>query len=61
MDVMFFDPSGGTGWRGVSHAALYLGNGWIVDSSDGRGGVSVEWGRDGWYRDSFVWSRRVIR
>jgi cell wall-associated NlpC family hydrolase len=61
MDVMFFDPSGGTGWRGVSHAGLYLGNGWIVDSSNGQDGVAISWGAQGWYRDSFVWSRRVIR
>jgi cell wall-associated NlpC family hydrolase len=59
MDVMFFNPSD-KGWRGVSHAALYLGNGWIVDSSGGRDGVSIAWA-EGWYRDSFVWSRRVIR
>lgn len=61
MDVMFFDPSGGTGWAGVSHAGLYLGNGWIIDSSNGQDGVSISWAAQGWYRDSFVWSRRVIR
>jgi cell wall-associated NlpC family hydrolase len=61
MDVMFFDPSGGTGWAGVSHAGLYLGNGWIIDSSNGQDGVAMSWAAQGWYRDSFVWSRRVIR
>ena len=61
MDVMFFDPSGGTGWAGVSHAGLYLGNGWIIDSANGQDGVSINWAAEGWYRDSFVWSRRVIR
>lgn len=61
MDVMFFDPSGGTGWAGVSHAGLYLGNGWIIDSSNGQDGVAISWASEGWYRDSFVWSRRVIR
>jgi cell wall-associated NlpC family hydrolase len=61
MDVMFFDPSGGTGWAGVSHAGLYLGNGWIIDSSNGADGVAISWASEGWYRDSFVWSRRVIR
>jgi len=61
MDVMFFDPSGGGGWAGVSHAGLYMGNGWIIDSSNGQNGVTINWASDGWYRDSFVWSRRVIR
>jgi cell wall-associated NlpC family hydrolase len=61
MDVMFFNPSGGTGWAGVSHAGLYLGNGWIIDSSNGVDGVTISWASQGWYRDSFVWSRRVIR
>jgi cell wall-associated NlpC family hydrolase len=61
MDVMFFDPSGGNGWAGVSHAGLYLGNGWIIDSSNSPDGVAISWASEGWYRDSFVWSRRVIR
>ncbi|HSL68015.1 MAG TPA: NlpC/P60 family protein, partial [Actinomycetota bacterium] len=60
MDVMFFDPSGGTGWRGVSHAALWLGNGWLIDSAGGQGGVTINWGPGSWYRDSFVWARRVL-
>ncbi|MGH2683169.1 MAG: C40 family peptidase [Actinomycetota bacterium] len=61
MDVMFFDPSGGDGWAGVSHAGLFLGNGWVIDSSNGQGGVTISWAAEGWHRDSFVWSRRVIR
>jgi cell wall-associated NlpC family hydrolase len=61
MDVMFFDPSGGSGWGGVSHAGVYLVIGWIIDSSNGQDGVAISWAADGWYRDSFVWSRRVIR
>lgn len=61
MDVMLFDPSGGSGWEGVSHAGLWLGNGWLIDSGNGQAGVTINWAQTGWYRDSFVWARRVIR
>jgi cell wall-associated NlpC family hydrolase len=61
LDIMFFDGDGGSGWTGVDHAGIFLGRGWMIDSSSGRGGVALAWGRDGWYRDHFVWSRRIVR
>ena len=60
MDLMFFDGDGGTGWSGVDHAALYLGKGWLIDSSSSHDGVSLRWGSQGWYRDHYVWGRDVI-
>lgn len=60
MDLMLFDGDGGSSWKGVDHAGLYLGKGWMIDSSSSRDGVSVVWVRDGWYRDHFVWSRRIV-
>jgi cell wall-associated NlpC family hydrolase len=39
---------------------VYLGGGWMIHSSSGRDGVSIDWVRQGWYRDRFVWSRRVV-
>lgn len=60
-DLMFFDSSGGRRWEGVDHAGIYLGRGWLIDSSSSRDGVSLSWARSGWYRDKFVWSRRVVR
>lgn len=60
MDLMLFDGDGGTGWKGVDHAGIYLGKGWMIHSANSVAGVTVQWVKDGWYRDHFVWSRRII-
>jgi cell wall-associated NlpC family hydrolase len=44
----------------VDHAGIYLGRGWMIHSSGARDGVSVESVKTGWYRDRFLWSRRVV-
>jgi cell wall-associated NlpC family hydrolase len=41
----------------VDHAAIYLGNGWLVQSS-GEGVALAPF--DGWYRSSFAWARRPL-
>lgn len=60
LDVLMFDSDGGTTWEGVDHAGLYLGRGWMIHSASGRNGVSVERIKTGWYRDRFLWGRRVL-
>lgn len=60
-DLMFFDTDGaGRGWSSVDHVGLSLGNGWMIHSSSGRGGVSIDRVSDGWWRGRFKWSRRII-
>lgn len=59
-DLMLFDGDGGKSWRGVDHAGVYLGRGWMIHSSSGRDGVAIDWVKSGWYRDNFVFSRRVV-
>ena len=59
-DLMFFSTSGGTRWNDVNHAGIYLGRGWMIHSTASRDGVSLEYVKAGWYRDRFLWSRRVI-
>jgi cell wall-associated NlpC family hydrolase len=59
-DLMLFDGDGGKGWRGVDHTGMYLGGGWMIHSSSGRDGVAIDWIRAGWYREKFVWSRRIV-
>jgi cell wall-associated NlpC family hydrolase len=59
-DLLLFDGDGGKGWRGVDHVGLSMGGGWMIHSSSGRDGVSIDWVRQGWYRDHFVWGRRVV-
>ena len=56
-DIMFYDGDGnGT----VDHVDTYIGNGYTLDSSSTPGGVTIMWVGDGWYRDHFVWGRRVL-
>jgi cell wall-associated NlpC family hydrolase len=61
-DLMFFDGNGGSRrWEAVDHAGIYLGRGWLIDSASSQGGVSITSARGSWYRQNFVWSRRLIR
>ena len=57
-DVMFFGAKGPHSKPNiVDHTALYLGNGWFVQSSD-EGVTLLPF--DGWYRQSFAWARRPL-
>jgi cell wall-associated NlpC family hydrolase len=57
-DVMFFGHGPRSSPSVVDHAAIYLGNGWFVQSS-GQGVTLLPF--DGWYRQSFAWARRPLR
>jgi cell wall-associated NlpC family hydrolase len=59
-DLMFFDGDGGRKWQGVDHVGMALGKGWMIDASSGRGGVGITFARSGWYRENFVWGRRIV-
>ena len=62
-DVMLFGNGGRkAGASAIYHAGVFLGRGWMVDSSGSQGGVSLsEVGKGSWYRSDFAWGRRVIR
>jgi cell wall-associated NlpC family hydrolase len=58
-DVMFFGANGPRSSPSVvDHTALYLGNGWFVQSS-GEGVTLLPF--SGWYTHSFAWGRRPLR
>ncbi len=57
-DVMFFGVGRHSTPSQVDHAALYLGNGWLIQSSDQ--GVTLA-PFSGWYVHSFAWARRPLR
>jgi len=57
-DVMFFGARGPRSRPAeVDHAALYLGGGWLAQSS-GEGVTLVPFG--GWYARTFAWARRPL-
>jgi cell wall-associated NlpC family hydrolase len=58
-DVMFFGEQGRRSSPSeVDHAGLYLGNGWMIQSS-GEGVTLLPF--DGWYTHRFAWGRRPLR
>lgn len=58
-DVMFFGGKGPRSSPGiVDHTALYLGNGWFIQSSD-QGVTLLPF--DGWWTQYFAWGRRPLR
>jgi hypothetical protein len=57
-DLVFFGPNGiHTPRGGISHAAISLGNGWIVQSVGGRG-VTVTYVPT-WWPSGIAWGRRL--
>ena len=58
-DVIFFGSNGtkSTGSQ-VFHTAIYVGNGWFIQSSD-RGVALAQ--LTGWYKQKFAWGRRPLR
>jgi cell wall-associated NlpC family hydrolase len=57
-DVMFFGPGGRRAKASaIDHAGIYLGNGWLINSS--RYGVALA-PVTGWYLTRFAWGRRPL-
>jgi cell wall-associated NlpC family hydrolase len=58
-DVIFFGTNGSksTGPQ-IFHTAIYVGNGWFIQSSDY--GVALAQ-LSGWYRKKFAWGRRPLQ
>ena len=60
-DLIFFGPKGPKSTvASIYHAALYLGNGWFIQSTgslDGVGLSSIT--SDPWWKHDFAWGRRV--
>jgi cell wall-associated NlpC family hydrolase len=55
-DVLFFGKGARSKPAQIGHTAIYLGNGWIIESS----GQGVSLGSMSWYTKSFAWARRPL-
>jgi cell wall-associated NlpC family hydrolase len=57
-DLMFFGPGGRRARAAaIDHAGIYLGNGWMINSS--RSGVALA-PVVGWHEEHFAWGRRPL-
>jgi cell wall-associated NlpC family hydrolase len=54
-NLMFFASNGGSTWSDVDHVGIFLGNNWMIHSTDG--GPQIEWVGDGYYYDNYVFGR----
>jgi len=58
-DVLFFGAHGPrSSGAQIDHTAIYVGNGWLIQSS-GQGVALAQ--LTGWYRREFAWARRPLR
>jgi cell wall-associated NlpC family hydrolase len=58
-DVIFFGSQGRhSSGAQIEHTAIYVGNGWFIQSS-GQGVALAQ--LTGWYRKTFAWGRRPLR
>jgi cell wall-associated NlpC family hydrolase len=56
-DVVFFGPRGRRSKAAtIDHAAIYVGNGWLIEA----GGQGVSLGRLDWFDERFAWARRPL-
>lgn len=62
-DLVVFGSSGRNSKpSSIYHAGLYLGRGWMIDSSDSQAGVGLSrLGPGSWWHEEFAWGRRVIK
>lgn len=59
-DLMFFASNGGDTWSDVDHVGMYAGNGFMIHTASSNNGALLDWAGDGWYRDKFVYGRRIV-
>ena len=62
-DLIFFGPKGPKSTpASIYHAALYLGNGWFIQSTGSLDGVGLSsLSTDSYWKAAFAWGRRVLR
>ncbi len=61
-DLMFFGPKGPSSTvASIYHAAIYLGNGWFIQSTGSTDGVSIaSLNASTYWKNAFAWGRRLL-
>jgi hypothetical protein len=61
-DLIFFGPKGTkSSVASIYHAALYLGNGWFIQSTGSTDGVSLaSLNSSTYWKSAFAWGRRLL-
>ncbi len=62
-DLIFFGPKGPkSSVISIYHAALYLGNGWFIQSTGSTDGVTISsLDTSSYYKTYFAWGRRLLK
>jgi cell wall-associated NlpC family hydrolase len=62
-DLVYFGPNGRRSKTStIYHTGIYLGRGWMIDSSGSKDGVSLDYiGPGSWYAGQLAWGRRVLK
>ncbi len=62
-DLIFFGPKGPKSTvNSIYHAALYLGNGWFIQSTGSTDGVTISsLDTSSYYKTYFAWGRRLLK
>jgi len=58
-DLVFFDTNGGRSY--INHVGIYIGNGQFIHASSGSGQVVISTLMSGFYANTYMTARRVIR
>ena len=60
-DTIYFDTNGGL--NAIEHAGIYIGDGKVIHASSGRSNrrVVISSINEGFYNESYMWARRVIK
>lgn len=56
-DLVFFHTRGGPG---VTHVGIYIGQGYFIHASSGRGHVTISPLTEGYYYERYLWAVRVL-
>lgn len=58
-DLVFFDTNGGS--NRINHVGIYIGNGKFIQASSSHSGVAISSINSGFYAETYITARRVLK